>query len=291
MKKILCPVICILLICTAFAGCSKSQYTYEQSSNAADLTIVTFNCAAPWGNALKSTGSGARVKRFAAYMNAVKPDSFGTQEMNSSWQKKLAKLLPDYESYGVKRGGDDNEKKSEMNSIFWMKDKYICLEQSTFWLSETPDTESKYDGAGCYRVCSYVVLQSKENDKIYVHLNTHLDNSSDEARVFGANVIIEKINDIKGKYSDALIVLTGDFNDIETGAPCTEIAKTLTSCSVASPQNKSITYTDWGNIEDTSNEPIDFIFTNGTPTGYDILDDISNGYVSDHYGVISTIRF
>lgn len=289
MKKLLSVLLSVLLICSLFSGCKKTEYSYSKDDSA-DLTIVSFNCAAPWGNILDKTSSSSRVKRFAAYMNAVKPDSIGTQEMNSKWQKKLSSLMSDYASYGVKRGGDENENKSELNCIFWLKDKYTCLEQNTFWLSETPETESKFEGAGCNRVCSYVVLKNNETDKLYIHFNTHLDNASDEARVFGASVILNKMEEISKTYSDAMIILSGDFNDIESGKSCSLIAEKLTSCSAANPQNKTNTYTDWGNIDDESGEPIDLIFTNKTPVHYDILNDISNGYVSDHYGIIAQIN-
>lgn len=291
MKKLLGVFLSAVLIISAFSGCSKvSEFTFCPDIKMGDISIVSFNCAAPWGNFIKGTASSERVKRFAAYMNAVHPDSIGTQEMNSDWMNKLADLMPAYDSYGVPRGGDDNEKKSEMNSVFWLKDKYECIMKDTFWLSETPDTESKYEGAGCYRVCSYVMLRNKETGECYLHMNTHLDNASDEARVFGAQVIRDKINEIKitSSQHDFKIVLTGDFNDIESGNPIQTISEILTSCSSAAPQNKQSTYTDWGNLENDG-EPIDFIFTDAAPVDYMILNDTTNGYVSDHYGVYATI--
>lgn len=291
MKKIICLLLSVLLVVASFAGCAKTEeITFSSTVDAGDIAVVSFNCAAPWGNILDGTSSSVRVKRFAAYMNSVRPDSIGTQEMNSDWMEKLSTLMEDYDSYGVVRGGDDGEKKSEMNSIFWLRDKYDCIDKNTFWLSETPETESKYDGAGCNRICSYVMLRDKETGQTYLHMNTHLDNASDEARVFGAKVIKDKINELKESYEyDFKIVLTGDFNDIESGNPCKEISSILTSCSAANPENKKSTYTDWGNLENDG-EPIDFIFTDGKPAGYMILDNTADGFVSDHYGVYATIK-
>ena len=135
------------------------------------------------------------------------------------------------------------------------------------------------------------MLRNKETDQIYLHMNTHLDNASDEARVFGATAIKNKIEQIKltSAQPDFKVVLTGDFNDIESGNPCQTISEILTSCSTVSPENKHSTYTDWGRLEDEG-EPIDFVFTDGTPVGYTILNDTSNGLVSDHYGVYATIK-
>lgn len=285
-KKILSVLLSASIIAAVFAGCAKvEEFTFcPANEKKSDVAVVSFNVAAPWGSLLKNTSTGARVKRFAVYMNAVKPDSVGTQEMNSDWMKKLAELMPDYDSYGVVRGGDDNEKKSEMNSVFWLKDKYDCIDQNTFWLSETPDKESKFEGAGCYRVCSYVVLQSKETDLKYIHMNTHLDNASDEARVYGANVLLGKIDELKAQYPNTPIVLSGDFNDYINGPASGVLADKL---NVQSADTN--TYHDWGKI--TEGEPIDFIFTTGTIGDYEILNDTTNGLVSDHYGIYQTIKF
>lgn len=292
MKKLITIMLCISLIVTAFAACSKeSEPVFAPDIEKGDMSVVSFNIAAPWGNAIKGTGTNARVRRFAVYMNSVKPDTIGTQEMNSDWLSKLEELMPDYASYGVKRGGDENEKKSEINAVFWLKDKYDCVEKNTFWLSETPDKESRYEGAGCHRVCSYVMLRDKQTGKLVLHMNTHLDNASDEARVYGAQVIMNKLDEIRSASAESFsVVLTGDFNDIESSNPVKTVSSVLTSCSSANPENKKSSYTDWGKLENDG-EPIDFIFTDGRPVGYIVLDDTTNGLVSDHYGVYSNIVF
>ena len=53
---------------------------------------------------------------------------------------------------------------------------------------------------------------------------------------------------------------------------------------------KTATYQEWG-YRSTGNEPIDFIFTDGKAVDYTVLNDLNNGYVSDHYGVYSGINF
>lgn len=151
------------------------KVTYTPPKNAdCDISAVTFNVAAAFGEKLDGTSSAERCDRFASYMNSIKPDIIGTQEMNSIWLEKLKSTMPDYENYGVKRGGDSEEKNSEMNAVFWNKTKFSAVEKNTIWLSETPEKESKYtytdkDGnhceAGCYRICSYVVLLNKQNGK------------------------------------------------------------------------------------------------------------------------------
>lgn len=285
MKKLGALLAFVLLITSVFAGCSKTaQYTVNTDVNKGETAVVSFNVAAPWGSLTNNTLSSSRVKRFALYMNALKPDIIGTQEMNSAWLEKLGELMSDYDSYGVARGGDENEKKSELNAVFWLKDKYECVDKGTFWLSETPDTESKYQGAGCNRICTYVMLHNINEDKYILHLNTHLDNASDEARLFGAQVIADKISEYRetSSVSDYEIVITGDFNDYIESSACQFFADTY---NVSKAQGN--TYHEWGNISD--GEPIDFVFSTLQVKSTQKLDDISNGYVSDHYGVYAVI--
>lgn len=263
-----------------------------------DLSAVTFNVAAAFGSSLDDTDSMVRCSRFASYMNSVEPDLIGTQEMNSYWLDELTKTMPNYGNYGVKRGGDSEEKNSEMNAVFWNKNKFSLEEQKTFWLSETPDTESKYtytdgDGnyreAGCYRICSYVVLTEKETAQRLVFMNTHLDNTSEQAADFGAEVILRKIDEFRELYgTDIRIVLTSDFNETQQGDAYKLVADKLNDCTDNS--KKTATYREWGYCY-TGNEPIDFIFTTGVGNGYTVLDDLSGGYISDHYGIYSDIEF
>ncbi len=280
-----------VIILGIFSGCTSSSKDYEEYAATADgyIRVVTYNCAAPWGSLTDGTASSKRVKLFANYMNSVMPDSIGTQEMNSKWLSKLETLMPLYDSYGVARGGDDSEKKSEMNAIFWLKDKYTLIDKGTFWLSETPNVESRYEGAGCNRICSWVLLENDTTGQRYIHMNTHLDNASEEAANFGALAIAQKMGELMLQYQNAFIVLTGDFNETDDMQAYQTISALLNDTRVIVNADKHTTYQDWGNED--SGEPIDYIFVSKTQSvvNYYVLDDISNGYVSDHYGLASDI--
>ena len=63
----------------------------------------------------------------------------------------------------------------ESSPILWKKDKFECLKTGYFWLSDTPETESKgWDELfDCYRMCVYAILKNKQTDKIFTFMNTH----------------------------------------------------------------------------------------------------------------------
>lgn len=286
--KLLSVFLAICVIAVSLCSCAKkAQYEQITRQSSQSVTAVTFNCAAPWGNVIKGTGSSARVKRFAQYMAAVAPDFIGTQEMNGEWLEKLSALLPDYESYGVKRGGDENERKSEINAVFWLKSAYEAVEKGTFWLSETPEKESRYEGAGCNRVCTWVVLKQLSTGKLILFMNTHLDNASEEAADYGAQVIVDKMAEITSLYDGISTVLTGDFNETQGMQAYNTAASALTDTLTAFPERKTGTYQDWGAQD--NEEPIDFIFVSpeAQTVDYQVLNDLSGGYVSDHFGVYS----
>ena len=262
------------------------------------LRVVSFNVAAPWGSSFDGTSSEERCLRFMNYIIAAEPDLIGTQELNSEWFKNVSELFPEYGSYAVKRGGDADENTSEMNGIFWNKDIFTAVETNTFWLSKTPEKESRFtyveengktQEAGCNRICSYAVLKDKQNDK-YLFLNTHLDNSSEEAMNYGAELIIKRIQALKDKYGNSInVILTGDFNQTYDGTAVKTVSKELINTQLINNETKA-TYQEWG-YKNTGFLPIDYIFVSDnlktTSCGY--LDDLSEGYVSDHYGIYSDI--
>lgn len=303
MKKRIVSTVISAVLCAAFALSALLMYVPKPEYNGIDvndseISAVSFNVASAFGTSFEDTDSMERCMRFADYISTFKPDVIGTQEMNSYWLDGLDEALPDYDSYGVKRGGDSEEKNSEMNAVFWLKDKYDAVETDTFWLSETPDAESKYtyvdengeqQEAGCNRICSYVVLRNSQTDRLYIHMNTHLDNSSEQAADFGAGVIIDKITQLKAKYGeDVNIILTGDFNETSDGEAYKSVAAVLNDCTDESRQQA--TYQEWG-YRRTGDMPIDFIFTTGEGSNYQVLDSLSKGYISDHYGIYSEVNF
>lgn len=298
-RIIACAVIIALVPCSILAHTQSTksdiEYTFEKADSS-DISVVSFNVASAFGTSLEDTDSMDRCERFVEYISAVSPDLIGTQELNCYWLDYITKNMTDYTTYGIIRGGDSEDNNSEMNAIIWSSSRFEEIEKNTFWLSETPNEESKYtytdeEGnpaeAGCNRICSYAVL--KDSDDILLFMNTHLDNASEQARTFGVLVILNKIDELKTAYGkDIKIVLTGDFNEYIGDEACQRLASVLNDSTDDSI--KKATYQRWG-YGNTGDEPIDFIFTTGKSNDYRVLDNLDKGYVSDHYGIYSAINF
>ncbi len=142
MTKVIAVILSVVALMTgffifAFGGSVQVKSADERIKDNEKLTVASYNTAAPWGNVLEGTHSAKRVKLFAQQINDRLPDVLGVQEINSTWVEKMEEFLPQYDYYGVKRGGDANENQSEMNGIFYLKDKFELLDCGTFWISDT----------------------------------------------------------------------------------------------------------------------------------------------------------
>jgi len=207
------------------------------------------------------------------------PSVIGFQEATKWQYDYLCDTLTGFDSVITYR---DEAFNSEGCPIFYRTDLYSLIDKGSFWLSETPDVMSKDWGAAHYRICSYVILKDNATSKEFVVFNTHLDHVSDEARINGIGVVLDKIAEFGGLPA----VLMGDLNAeeyTETYRSATEFfldAKyqtedTMTSC----------TFQKWGEALDR--DCIDYVmvsFEGFTVNSYKVVTDTYNGvYTSDHF--------
>ncbi len=299
MRRILITIVfCVIIVAeivvsSLFGGDVVIKSADERINNNENIIVASYNTAAPWGNVLQGTGSSKRAPLFAQQINDRLPDVLGVQEINSDWVKKMEEFLPQYDYYGVKRGGDANEKQSEMNGIFYLKEKYELVDCGTFWISETPEVESKYEDAGCYRICSYVILKNKATGKVFAHFNTHFDNTSEAAQELGGKLVGDKSKEITMEYGEIPIVITGDFNQYSDAPGCLALEEKGYKNVNKSVENgdNMVTYNGWTN--ETVGRPIDFIFINDgfSVNSYEVVTETgAKTNVSDHYMIEANLK-
>lgn len=214
-----------------------------------------------------------------------KPGIIGFQEATKWQYSYLCDTLPQYDSVITYR---DNAFNSEGCPVFYRTDLYKLVNKGSFWLSETPDEMSKDWGAACYRICSYVILEDIETAKQFVIFNTHLDHVSDEARINGIAVVLDKIKEFGSLPS----LIMGDFNceeGSETYKAVTEnfldvkyqTENTMTSC----------TYQNFGKSLDRNCIDYFMISKEGfTVNSYKVLRDTYDGvYPSDHFQIFTSL--
>jgi endonuclease/exonuclease/phosphatase family metal-dependent hydrolase len=144
-------------------------------------------------------------------------DLVGLQEALKSQLDDLLAALPEYRALGV--GRDDGKEAGEYSAILYRTGRLRPVESGTFWLSESPEAPgSKSWNTACTRVCTWALFEERGEDgqggeptgKRFYHFNTHLDHASQEARLNGARLILERI--AARKEANLPVIVTGDFN-------------------------------------------------------------------------------
>ena len=251
------------------------------AENQEQISVMSFNLQS-WNR------PETRYDSVAAQITAKMPDSLGIQEGTTGWMAALTSRLTVYEEVGIPRqitGG-------EYSSIYYRKDKFNLITWGTKWLTSTPDTMSKVDGAEYHRIVTYVLLERKSDGKRFIHANTHLEHQSgtkaDNVRRAQLGYLLDIIESINtGNYP---LVITGDFNADKDGATYNFLPENgLQNVAVLAESGDSAntyTFNALASAGDTTPRIIDFIFVeeNGKfdVKLYDVCNDAT---VSDHFPV------
>ena len=226
-----------------------------------------------------------RADKLLMAVAAQAPGIIGFQEVTKWQYRYLADTLEGYESVITYR---DDSSRSEGCPVFYNTELYTLVDQGAFWLSRTPEVMSKDWGACCYRVCSYVILRDNSG-KDFAVFNTHLDHASDEARIRGIQVVLDKI----AQFGSLPAVIMGDFNaeeDSDTYRAVTE--HFLDARYAAETSADKGTFQGWGQIEGCR---IDYFMISGTALRvlrYDVADAVHKGVcVSDHNPIVMDAAF
>lgn len=174
------------------------------------LCMMTFNV--PKGN-IKAEGLNTwegRCKAIQQFLDTVKPDVLGMQEIVRAEAVDLLKGMPNYSMIGVAR--DDGVESGEYTPILYHTTNMRCLANGTFWLSKTPDKVSKDWASACRRICTWGLFLDKRTGAKFIYFNTHLDHISDSARYNQMAVLKTRMLAIRKQYGNLPCMLTGDFN-------------------------------------------------------------------------------
>lgn len=213
------------------------------------------------------------------------PDSVGIQEATPEWMDYLKDALSDkYDYVGIPR-----EEDGEYSSIFYLKDKYSVKESGNFWLSETPEIESKGWDAACYRICTWAVLENKETKECYVHVNTHLDHIGILARRNGVELMLDKLRE----YSNIPAVFTADMNIEEGTGNYLQFVNSGFMYDTKHQAENTVDCLTFHNIKPSVyHDVIDYVMINehfSADTYRVVTAGVNGKYVSDHFPVYADL--
>lgn len=237
-----------------------------------------------------------RAERFGVMLEDTAPDLIGTQEASLEWVGYLKKL-GNYGFVGVSSAGE-RAMYGEWNAVLYKKDRFVLMDDGTFWLSEDPRTASRLNGSMDYRTCTWAELFDRYTGKTVIMASAQLDGGSEELRSEQARVLILYLKSVLGKrYNSCQIYISADLNAMEYDASYRRIIRDYYDTrDIADEELSELngTYHAFGNIPE--GKETDFCFTNGGEVlSYCIIDkkyagsfETEPGFVSDHYGIMVT---
>ena len=252
-------------------------------------SIMTFNIRLDNPNDNQNSWNN-RKNELAGLIEYYHPDIFGIEEGLSNQVDFIKRHSSNYNFIGIGREGGT---KGEYSCIYYDTTKFELLYQTTFWLSDTPDTFSVGWDAALPRICTYGKFKNKStNDTINI-FNTHFDHIGTTARKMSAKLILSKLNQYE--LNSAKVIVMGDFNSTPNSEPITILKKRLDyglEKSEKSFYGPLGTFNGFNNCS-TVNIRIDYIFTkNISVYSYRHIDDkrINNLCISDHFPVLIEIK-
>ncbi|MBQ8782384.1 MAG: endonuclease/exonuclease/phosphatase family protein [Clostridia bacterium] len=284
--SLVCVILAFVVVATGVLGFYFPRYLNKKEAveieieNADEITMMSCNlrCLTPLDFGKKSWFYRAELVMEGIKNNA--PGIIGFQEATRWQYEYLTDCLKGYDSVITYR---DDSIIAEGCPVFYNTALYTLVDKGSFWLSETPEEMSKDWGAACYRICSYVILKENATDKQFVVFNTHLDHVSDEARIKGVGVILDKIKQF-GSYPS---VIMGDFNAEEGTETYIKVTENFLDARYETENtDDSITYQNWGK----SGKQLDYFMISKTGfevLSYNVVDELYGGdYSADHFPIV-----
>ena len=137
---------------------------------------------------------GLRKERLSRLLMDYDPSIFGIQEGLLNQVEWIDSTLKNYNYIGV--GRDDGKGKGEFCAIYFDTTQYEVKENSTFWLSNTPDQVSVGWDAALERICTYGLFKKKMSGKMVWVFNAHFDHVGEMARKKSSELILKKIKEV-----------------------------------------------------------------------------------------------
>lgn len=232
-----------------------------------------------------------RKEAVAAYLNRCDAAVICLQEVRQNQGEYLAQQVSG--RYGVVYHVREEKENAEGLMTLYDREIFSLEEERLFWISQTPETMSIGWGAKCYRICVETLLRHRETGGLLNVLNVHLDHGDEDApRVKGIRLVVDR-----AKEKNCPAVVAGDFNCRSDSLCYQTIAGEMTDCQASAPSTQQgVSFQRWGEIDDSDNTPIDFLFVSkdcARAQSFEIdREKWGDGfYYSDHYAVKAAVDF
>lgn len=231
-----------------------------------------------------------RKDTLMAMVKSQKMDICGTQELR---KLQIDYLFPDDTyNYVIAPKEFDPKQRLMNNLILYKKDRFEVLENGFFWLVDYRK----------WRHCIWAKFKDKQANTTFYVFNVHFPvtkETGEKGKMVAAQTLIENIKKITQGQT---VIITGDFNSVETTPQIQYIKQSgfadTKEVSKTKPEGANYTYnyysTKYKPKESDKKLHIDFIFTSKDieVEAFKIVPDCINGVLpSDHFPLIAKIKF
>lgn len=249
------------------------------------LKVISFNirCANdPNGNSVAE-----RAPRLAEITARYDGDVIGFQEYRPRWEEHIRDHYSEKYDMFLKYRNETVD--IEASPILWKKEKLDCLKTGYFWLSDTPEQESRGwdEKYNCYRMCVYVILREKQTGKCFTVMNTHFG-FGDHGQKCSAELICE----YSRRISDLPTCILGDFNMTPKSIGYARMTRDFQDVNACTAKDWRSTYHGY-KPEIITDMHIDYCFIDDriTPLKHAVIMDTIDGmYPSDHFGLYNELE-
>lgn len=256
------------------------------------LKIVTFNIRTLYDS--PHDGANAFIHRAGLILDTVhtrQPHVICFQECSPKIKTFLKQYLIGYQLVGYGRDADFG---GEALCVAYRTDVMELFALEQFWLSPTPTVPgSRFENQSVYpRICTRVVVKHTEIAAPLQFFNVHLDHESEEARVQGIRLILDRLTAARESAAIPTFIL-GDFNSQPESEVIRMCCEQTAYPLIELTADIGPTFHDFGATGKTVNSrgwKIDYIFTSPenakAVTSVTKWEDSKNGiYLSDHYPI------
>lgn len=270
------------------------------------MRVMTFNIRGFRRDAGTPNAWKIRATSNVEVISRCDPEVIGLQEAQPGNLNAYRRRLPDY---GQVRGPEyGNRPPHDFNAILFRGSHLEVVESGGFWLSETPERFSRSWDTRVVRSANWALFRDLGDDRVFLHLNTHLDHRSKPARLEGSRLLARRIAELRAGFGDPPVLVTGDFNCIPGSPPYRNFSEAgFTDAYLAAGNEDEEDVHTFHNFKGPEYVPrrgrgpkrLDWILFRGSPgrvraESCEIIryrEESSGTFPSDHYPVVADISF
>ena len=220
-----------------------------------------------------------RKKAYPDLFHRFRPDFIAVQEANTFQTDYLATLLDEYDCVGRYDPSPD----FWQDNIIFFETSWRCVQEKVYFLSDTPEVNSKLPGSKWPRLCTIGMF--RKGPHTLIHVNTHFDFNA-PVQEKSARLILDFLTG----FPDHLpTIVTGDFNTSPESATYGVFAESGFKDLFQGTHSSTF----HGFTGEDLGDHIDWILHRGNLHGVShgiIRDPFSGIYPSDHYPVMATFE-